>query len=321
MRSNFFTFILLFLFSTLGAQDTFKSDILAQINDLETKLNSYKDKLQNTDFMESVNLYTMNADFQENINSISDKIYEFDVSQTLMGNEESIEEIEETEMPEIDSYDEEGTSQYKSDIKVGDDFKSKVMKSMDDFAFVLGWGINSMTYEEGNEIAHKLWGSSNWEVGFVNKRQIGTSKARVVYGLTLNTHYFKLDDANISSTKAAPGYLIEDDNTFNDVRFGVRYLQVPLGIGFKLGSKTEVFVGGHAGFKIKGYTNKEFKTNQDEEINQYAKANYGLNKFNYGLDLSIGAKAMRVFGKYDLNPLFREGSSHNVFTFGLRYGY
>lgn len=321
MKSNLFTFLLLCFFGSISAQESYKTQILEQLSLLESKISTYKATLSDNEKLESDNLYAMNADFQQNLDIISDKIYEQDLSESI----ESVKEIIDIDDDVTEDYDDDNdptnSSTYKGDMKIGDDIKSKVMNSMDDFAIVLGWGINSMTYEEGNEIDHKLWGSSNWEVGFVNKRQIGNTKSRFVYGLTLNTHYFKLDDTNISASNETPGYIVTADNTFDDVRFGVRYLQAPLGVGFKIGKKTEIFVGGHVGVKLRGYTNKEFDTEAGEEVNSFAKADYGLNKFNYGVDFSIGAKSMRLFGKYDLNPLFKEGTNHNIYTFGLRYGY
>ncbi len=211
--------------------------------------------------------------------------------------------------------------EYKGDFTPNVNLSDKVMSSLDGFAFVFGWGINSMTHEDGQAMDHKLWGSSNWEVGFVNKRQLGKSRSRLVYGLTLSTNYFKLDDLDINNAANDNGYILTEDNSFDKVRLGVRYLQVPLGIGIRILKKAEVFIGGHAGLKVKGYTKKEFNSLNDEEVESQHRASFGLNKFNYGADLSLSIANIRLYGRFDFNPLFENGPKYNVYSFGLRYGY
>lgn len=314
MRKLLLFTLSLLIFGQISAQnDSIKSKnnakILAELEALSGQIAAAKLKIESGAINSTDDLYEMNYELQVYLDNISEHIYQRNLAESDMSNAD----VEmETETEEED---------YKSDKDFSPEFKSKMMKSFNDFSLVLGWGINGLNQGDNDDIMTRIWGSNNWELGFVNKKQLGKSKSRIVYGLVWNTHNFKLDKQNFVASNSAAEYEVTEDNTFDQVKFGVRYLQVPLGLGIKVGKKSEIYFGGHAGVRLKGFTRKEFKSEFGEDIEQEAEYDYGMRKFNYGLDVSFGVKKLYVFGKYDINPVFDKGPGKNIFTVGLRVGY
>lgn len=314
MRILLLTYLFLFIFGQISAQEDSvisknNTKILVELEALSDQIAAVKLQIESGAIRNTDELYEMNYKLQGYLDNISEQIYQRNLNEAEMSDEDIEMELDKDE------------ENYKSDMDFSPEFKSKMMKSLNDFSLVLGWGINGLNQGNINDIMTRIWGSNNWELGFVNKKQLGRSKSRIVYGLLWNTHNFKLDKQNFIASYSATEYEVSEDNTFDKVKFGIRYLQIPLGLGIKFGKNSEIYFGGHAGVRLKSFTRKEFKSEFGEDVEQEAEYDYGMRKFNYGLDISFGVNKLNVFGKYDINPVFDKGPEKNIYTVGLRVGY
>jgi hypothetical protein len=82
---------------------------------------------------------------------------------------------------------------------------------------------------------------------------------------------------------------------------------------FKIGA------GGFAGYRLGGHTKLKYqedgKTQRDKE-----RSSFNMEDFQYGVNFVIGYKKIELFGKYNLNDLFKDnrGPAMNVVSFGFR---
>ena len=236
-------------------------------------------------------------------------------SDMMIAQEETSKEYKkETESPVYPDID----RRYKSDMSRSKLVRDKMGKALKKSGIVYGWGINTLLAGGSTEIPHKLWGSSNWEVGIVRRYGIGNTDHSILYGITLNTNYFKLLNTNIKGSSDEKGYELSSNEFYDKVRFGVRYINIPVGFTLRIFKKLYVFIGGHGGFKVKGYTKKNYTINNEYKIKEYTKGPFGLNKFNYGFDFSVGYNISTYFLRYDINPLFSKGDQFNILSIGTR---
>jgi hypothetical protein len=101
-------------------------------------------------------------------------------------------------------------------------------------------------------------------------------------------------------------------------------LNVPLMATLKFKDKNgkqsfKVGAGGFAGYRLGGHTKlkyqQEGKTLKDKE-----RGSYNMEDFQYGVNFVIAYRKIELFGKYNLNDLFKDnrGPSMNVVSFGFR---
>lgn len=192
---------------------------------------------------------------------------------------------------------------------------SKVRKT----SLILSVGHNIMTSPKDHKLEQKWWSSTEREIGIGFKRSIGKAKKyKFFYGISINTKKVDLVGIDFDNSKSDPGYLISTSDAFEKVRIGAKYVQLPIGIIIPVFKNKKIFIGGHFGYKYKSFVEKEFKSVNDEDVKAFYYSGFGMTKFNYGIDISLGYKYIKLFTKYDVSPLFTDGTNHNIFSFGLR---
>jgi hypothetical protein len=82
---------------------------------------------------------------------------------------------------------------------------------------------------------------------------------------------------------------------------------------FKIGT------GGFAGYRLGGHTKLKYQE-EGKTIKDKERGSYNLEDFQYGVNFVIGYRKIELFGKYNLNDLFKDnrGPAMNVVSFGFR---
>jgi hypothetical protein len=156
------------------------------------------------------------------------------------------------------------------------------------------------------------------------------------YGLSLMYNNLRPTDNRYFVVNGNQTNLEVSTTHFNDSRFRNVYLVVPMHLEFDFSKKTQnddqpvfkthqsfrIGLGGYVGGNIKS---KQFLCYVDEngnDVTQKAKGDFNVNDFIYGASAYIGYKAISLYTKYDLNPLFRHNVlKQNNISLGLRFDF
>jgi hypothetical protein len=143
-------------------------------------------------------------------------------------------------------------------------------------------------------------------------------------GLELAFNNFMFD-RNISLRQEGDQTIFyeEQDRLFQKSKLAMSSINLPLMMMLKFrnnrgGNAFTIGAGGFVGHRLGSHTKVKYpengRTNKDKE-----RSNFYLNDVQYGANVMVGFGSLRLFGKYNLNPLFREnrGPETNVVSFGL----
>jgi hypothetical protein len=204
--------------------------------------------------------------------------------------------------------------------------------------FVFAIGVNNLATE--GAVANsdfRYWQSRFYEWGFTfNSRIIPDHNLlHFKYGLSLmyndlkpTDNRFFVDNGNQTLLETNPVH--QDDSRFRNVN-----LVVPLHLEFDFTKPTikngNMYFKSHNSFRlgIGGYLGANVKSKQvlKYDIEGYytvekTKGDFNTNGFVYGLSTYAGYKAMSLYLKYDLNPLFENNEvDQNNISLGLRFDF
>ncbi|MBC7847297.1 MAG: hypothetical protein H7Y10_12475 [Flavobacterium sp.] len=244
-----------------------------------------------------------------------------------------------------------GDNSPKSNIGENHDFVFPAMKAYDgqkdkdrqqskrtSSQFVYAIGVNNLVTE--GAVANsdfRYWQSRFYEWGFTfNSRIIPNHNLlHFKYGLSLmyndlkpTDNRFFVDNGNQTLLETNP--LHQDDSRFRNVN-----LVVPLHLEFDFTKPTikngKTYFKSHDSFRlgIGGYLGANVKSKQilKYDLDGYysvekTKGDFNTNGFVYGLSTYAGYKAMSLYLKYDLNPLFENNEvDQNNISLGLRFDF
>ena len=202
---------------------------------------------------------------------------------------------------------------------------------------VIAAGFNN-ALEEGqslNDSDFKLAGSRFFEIGWAWKTRVfeRSNWLRLRYGFSFQFNGLKPTDNRIFTQEDNETFLVPYNIDLDKSKFRMDNLVVPVHFEFGPSSKYEgknhvrystenklkIGVGGYAGFNI-GQRQKLKYEVEGEKVKEKLKNNYNTNDMVYGLSGYIGWGWATLYGKYDLNPIFKDPNRelHN-FSLGLRF--
>ncbi|MGY5848232.1 hypothetical protein ACW6QP_12550 [Salegentibacter sp. HM20] len=202
---------------------------------------------------------------------------------------------------------------------------------------VIAAGFNN-ALEEGqslNDSDFKLAGSRFFEIGWAWKTRVfeRSNWLRFRYGVSFQFNGLKPTNNRIFMQDGEETFLQEFDIDLNKSKFRMDNLVVPVHfefgpskrneyedkVRFSTAGKIKVGLGGYAGFNI-GQRQKLKYEVDGEKVKEKLKNNYNTNDLVYGLSAYLGWGGATLYGKYDLNPIFKDPNRelHN-FSLGLRF--
>ena len=193
-------------------------------------------------------------------------------------------------------------------------------------------GVNTFLNQPnniGNLYDLKPLGSRYVSISHLKRGRIG-GKSSPFYlrgGLELAFNNFMFDrnvyltDLNGNSTVVPEP---ETGRNFEKSKLTYSTINVPVDLSLQFKDKKskdsfKLSAGGFAGYRLGAHTKLKYqedgKTFKDKE-----RGSFHLEDFQYGLTASIGYRDLELFGKYNLNSLFKEkrGPDMQVISFGVR---
>ncbi|MDR9456449.1 MAG: hypothetical protein RI572_03465 [Salegentibacter sp.] len=202
---------------------------------------------------------------------------------------------------------------------------------------VIAAGFNN-ALEDGqslNDSDFKLAGSRFFEIGWAWKTRVfkNTNWLRFRYGVSFQFNGLKPVDNQIFEQDGNETYLTEFNYDLKKSKFRMDNLVVPVHFEFGPSTKIEtdrsirystvgklkIGLGGYAGLNIGERQKLKYEVD-GEKIKEKLKNDYNTNDFVYGLSAYLGWGGATLYGKYDLNPIFKDPNRelHN-FSLGLRF--
>jgi hypothetical protein len=202
--------------------------------------------------------------------------------------------------------------------------------------FVFAMGLNNMMVDgKLQDSNYSFMGSHFYEWGVTyNSRLIKTHNLlHAKYGLSLMYNNIRPTDNRSFVVNGEQTNLEINAIHLNESRFRNVYLVAPVHLEFdfskpKLSDGKTYFrthesfrfgIGGYAGINVKSKQILKFEE-EDLKYKTTIKGDYNVNNFIYGLSSYIGYKAISLYLKYDLNPLFQDNlvEEKNI-SLGLRF--
>jgi hypothetical protein len=221
------------------------------------------------------------------------------------------------------------------EMKIKDKFK--VGENRTTSQFVFAFGVNNLvTNGAVANSEYKYWGSHFYEWGLTWNTRIMKSNnlLHAKYGLSLmynnlrpTDNRYIAEDGKYSNLETSPTHLEES-------RFRNVYIVVPFHLEFDFSGSTQkgdrtifkthqsfrIGLGGYLGGNIKSKQILCYVDENGNDVEQKTKGDFNVNDFIYGASAYIGYKAVSLYAKYDLNPLFRHNKvEQNNISLGLRF--
>lgn len=202
--------------------------------------------------------------------------------------------------------------------------------------FVFAMGLNNMMADGKLQDSNYGFMSSHfYEWGFTYNSRLmkNDNLLHAKYGLSLMYNNIRPTDNRSFVVNGDQTVLQTNAINLDESRFRNVYIVLPLHLEFDF-SKPQVSngktyfrthksfrfgIGGYAGINVK--SKQILKYDQDDlDYKTTIKGDYNVNNFIYGLSSYIGYKALSLYAKYDLNPLFQDNPvKENNISLGLRF--
>lgn len=241
-----------------------------------------------------------------------------------------INDKKDSENDEIRTFDEDYSSEKaykrKHDEKPDEPKKPKKFFAKSDFGLYVG--LNNFT-KYTSESPERLMGLRNLSSRYValsfrkNATLVRGEKVdwALSYGPEIAWYNFMFKNSNVADMKNNQVVFVKNTKETEKSKLVMPYLNFP--VMFNFGFKEEKFkigFGGYAGYRVGGYTKEKYTSGGKNKVQD----DFGFNDFIYGLTAEIGKKnGLTLFGRYDLNKLFKENQVNSLdtqaFSVGLRF--
>lgn len=222
------------------------------------------------------------------------------------------------------------------DIKVNEE-RERLYDKRTTTDLVLAVGFNN-ALEEGqslNDSDFKLAGSRFFEIGWAWKTRVfdKSNWLRVKYGVSFQFNGLKPTDNRYFVENDKETQLENFEYDLKKSKFRMDNLVVPVHFEFGPSTKIEtdrsirystvgklkIGLGGYAGFNIGERQKLKYEVD-GEKVKEKLKNDYNTNDLVYGVSAYLGWGGATLYGKYDLNPIFKDPNRelHN-FSLGLRF--
>jgi hypothetical protein len=201
--------------------------------------------------------------------------------------------------------------------------------------FVFAMGLNN-TMVDGKlqDSNYSFIGSHFYEWGFTYNSRLmkNDNLLHAKYGLSLMYNNIRPTDNRSFVVNGNQTNLEVNAINLNESRFRNVYIVLPVHLEFdftkpKVSNGKTYFrthesfrfgIGGYAGINVK--SKQILKYDQDDlDYKTTIKGDYNVNNFIYGLSSYVGYKALSLYVKYDLNPLFQDNlTEEKNISLGLR---
>ncbi|QOG02421.1 hypothetical protein [Flavobacterium sp. MDT1-60] len=201
--------------------------------------------------------------------------------------------------------------------------------------FVFAMGLNNMIVDgKLQDSNYSFIGSHFYEWGFTYNSRLmkNDNLLHAKYGLSLMYNNIRPTDNRSFVVNGEQTNLEVNTINLDESRFRNVYIVLPVHLEFdftkpKVSNGKTYFkthesfrfgIGGYAGINVK--SKQILKYDQDDlDYKTTIKGDYNVNNFIYGLSSYVGYKALSLYVKYDLNPLFQDNlvDEKNI-SLGLR---
>jgi hypothetical protein len=202
--------------------------------------------------------------------------------------------------------------------------------------FVFAMGLNNMMVDgKLQDSNYSFIGSHFYEWGFTYNSRLmkNDNLLHAKYGLSLMYNNIRPTDNRSFVVNGEQTNLEVNTINLDESRFRNVYIVLPVHLEFdftkpKVSNGKTYFrthesfrfgIGGYAGINVK--SKQILKYDQDDlDYKTTIKGDYNVNNFIYGLSSYVGYKALSLYVKYDLNPLFQDNliEEKNI-SLGLRF--
>ena len=190
--------------------------------------------------------------------------------------------------------------------------------------------VNSTTTATGpNEPALSTWGSTylNFGLNYVQPLAYSKrSKLALTVGPEFGGNYFQLrgNDQWVQRNGVTLAERAPETQQIDKASLYIGTLNLPVMLRLKLRNQQDkrtlsLGVGGFGGYRLASNAKVEYKlAGSDDKHEDRASGALNLNDWQYGVQGEIGFHALRLFAKYNMNELFRDG--HGPKTHALSFG-
>jgi len=201
--------------------------------------------------------------------------------------------------------------------------------------FVLGFGLNNALIDgqSFDDSPYKIGGSRFAELGWAWKTRVFKNSAwlRVKYGFSFQFNGLKPTDNRILVDTGDMTELQEFELDLDKSKFRMDNLVIPIhfefgpykkvqkenSVRYYSGHRFKIGLGGYAGVNLR--TVQKLKYRGDEgRIKEKQRADFNTNNFVYGVSGYVALGGVAVYGKYDLNPIFKNGPAQRNISLGVR---
>lgn len=208
----------------------------------------------------------------------------------------------------------------------------KSRKGRADFSFDVDLGLNTFVdvpANSGDTYDLKPWGSRYISLNQHLDVRIGGQKSPFYlttgfelafnnYMLDKNRYLADVDGVTVFNKEPA------ELRSFEKSKLATSSLNLPLMATLKFKGKNgkdsfRIGAGGFGGYRLGSHTKLKYQA-EGKTVKDKERGSYNLEDFQYGVNFVIGYRKIELFGKYNLNELFKDnrGPAMNVVSFGFR---
>ena len=200
-------------------------------------------------------------------------------------------------------------------------------------ALIIDLGVNTWS-SAPDDIALNNFQSKTVNITYFYDLPLGNSKFTFTPGIGLGLEKFSFEDNYTLSSEINNGALEvtaeqlsqPDVFEYGKSKLGANYLDIPL--EFRFYSRKNQYsrgfraaIGGKVGVLYSSFTKFKYEDSLGDNHMVKNRANYGLNRFRYGVQARVGFGGFSLFGYYELSDKFETppagGEDTNNLTFGI----
>jgi hypothetical protein len=199
--------------------------------------------------------------------------------------------------------------------------------------FRLDVGLNTLVNKKGpvaNSLDLRPEGSRYLNIGWMYSQRLGGKRSPMFLSLgpefSFNNYMLEGNNRWVNQNNITQVVADGQDRELQKSKLTTTTINVPLMLTMKLGGNSKgrsdfkLGVGGFAGYLLGQHTKIKYfedgKSNKDKD-----RGSFNLNEFQYGVQGVIGVGDFTLFGKYNLNELFKDnrGPQVQALSFGLQF--
>lgn len=148
-----------------------------------------------------------------------------------------------------------------------------------------------------------------------------TRRSSLYFGIELASNNYRFEEARVRMSKTPEQVSFHYDSTpglnSQKSKLAITWLQLPVGLSFKLGKHLEWNIGCFAGYRLSSH-NKIKYTQEGTTRKEKNHSNFYLNNIQYGLRTSVRYNSdVGLFFQYQGNHLFAKQPQLTPFAFGF----